>query len=101
MNIVNHFQNKFSHLCNSVPTATMKLNSLSECISSKIELLCNSAIKDNDLHCHVVSKNDVFKAVGKLKSDNIDIEGRVLSNNYIHGTDYFILVFIFFVQLHA
>ena len=66
----------------------MKLNSLSECISSKIELLFNSAIKDNDLHCHLVSKNDIFKAVGKLKSDKIDVEGRVLSNNYIHGTDY-------------
>ena len=88
MDIANHFQNKFSHLYNSVPTATMKLNSLSECISSKIALLCNSAIKDNDLHCHVVSKNDIFKAVGKLKSDKIDVEGRVLSNNYIHGTDY-------------
>ena len=43
MNIANHFQNKFSHLYNSVPTATMKLNSLSECISSKITLteLCS------------------------------------------------------------
>ena len=44
-------------------TATMMLNSLSECINSKTELLCNSAIKDNDLHCHVVSKNDVFKVL--------------------------------------
>ena len=93
MNIANHFQNKFSHLYNSVPTAAMKLNSLSEYIRSKIELLCNSAIKDNDLHCHVVSKNDIFKAVGKLKSDKIDVEGRVLSNNYIHGTDYLFMYF--------
>ena len=95
MNIANHFQNKFSHLYNSVPTETMKLNSLSDNISSKIELLCNSAIKDNDLHCHVVSKNDIFKAVGKLKSDKIDVEGRVLSNNYIHGTDYLFMYLSF------
>ena len=95
VNIANHFQNKFSHLYNSVPTATMKLNSLSECISSKIELLCNSALKDNDLHCHVVSKNDIFKAVGRLKSDKIEVEGRVLSNNYIHGTDYFFIYLSF------
>ena len=94
MNIANHFQNKFSNLYNSVPTATMKLNSLSECISSKIEL-CNSAIKYNDLHCHVVSKNDIFKAVGKLKSDKIDVGGRVLSNNYIHGTDYLFMYLSF------
>ena len=73
----------------------MRLNSLSECISSKIELFCNSAIKDNDLHCHVVSKNDIFKVVGKLKSDKIDVEGRVLSNNYIHGTDYLFMYLSF------
>ena len=95
MNIANHFQNKFSHLHNSAATATMKLNSLSECISSKIELLCNSAIKDNDLHCHVVSKNDIFEAVGKLKSDKIDLEGRVFSNNYIHGTNYLFMYLSF------
>ena len=32
MNIANHFQNKFSHLYNSVSTPTMKLNSLYDCI---------------------------------------------------------------------
>ena len=80
----------------------MKLNSLSECINSKIELLCNSAIKDTDLHCHVVSKKDVFKAVRKLKSDKTDVEGRVLSNNYIHGTNYLFmyLPFMFFFMIN-
>ena len=43
----------------------------------------------------VVSKNDIFKVVGKLKSDKIDVEGRVLSNNYIHGTDYLFMYLSF------
>ena len=98
MNIANHFQNKFSHLYNSVPTATMKLNSLSECISSKIELLCNSTIKDNDLHAQEISKNDVFKAVGKVKSDKIDVEGRVLTIISMVLTIYSCIYL--FVQLH-
>ena len=88
INIVNHFQNKFSHLYNSVPTATMKLNSLSECISSKIELLYNSAIKDNDLHCHVVSKNDVFIIIiiiiNSLLQTNVHIHVKKI---YIYNTE--------------
>ena len=47
------------------------------------------------MHCHVVSKNDVFRAVGKMKSDKIVVEGRVLSNNYIHGTDYLFMYLSF------
>ena len=43
----------------------------------------------------IKSKNDIFKAVGKLKSDKIDVEGRVLSNNYIHGTDYLFMYLSF------
>ena len=56
-------------------------------------------MKDNDLHCHVVSKNDIIKAVGKLKSDKMDVEGRVLSNNYIHGTDYLFMHYLFIYSL--
>ena len=71
---------------NSVPTADRKLDNLSERINYKIDVSCNSSVKDNDLHCHIVSKNDVIMAVKRLKSDKSDVEGRVLSNNYIHGT---------------
>ena len=85
--IANHFQDKFRDLYNSVPTADRKLDELSERINHKIDVSCNSSVKDNDLHCHIVSKNDVSMAVKRLKSDKSDVEGRVLSNNYIHGTD--------------
>ena len=63
--------------------ADPKLNELSERINHKSDVLCNSTVKDNDLHCHIVSKNDVSMAVKKLKSDKSDVEGRVLSNNYM------------------
>ena len=34
-------------------------------------------------------------AVKKLKSDKSDVEGRVLSNNYIHGTDHLFMYLSF------
>ena len=80
-----HYQDKVRDLYNSVPTADRKLDELSERINHKIDVSCNSTVKDNDLHCHIVSKNDVSMAVKILKSDKSDVEGRVLSNNYIHG----------------
>ena len=61
----------------------------------KIDVSCNSSVKDNDLHCHKVSKNDVSMAVKRLKSDKSDVEGRVLSNNYIHGTDHLFMYLSF------
>ena len=75
--------------------ADPKLNKLSERINHKIDVLCNSTVKDNDLHCHIVSKNDVSMTVKKLKSDKSDVEGRVLSNNYIHGTDHLFMYLSF------
>ena len=32
--------------------------------------------------------NDVSMAIKRLKSYKSDVEGRVLSNNYIHSTDH-------------
>ena len=93
--IANHFQDKFRDLYNSVPTADRKLDELSERINHKIDVSCNSSVKDNDLHCHIVSKNDVSKAVKRLKLDKSDVEGRVLSNNYIHGTDHLFMYLSF------
>ena len=93
--IANHFQDKFRDLYNSVPTADPKLDELSERINHKIDVSCNSTVKDNDLHCHIVSKNDVSMAVKKLKSEKSDVEGRVLSNNYIHGTDHLFMYLSF------
>ena len=77
-----------SDLCNSVSTADRKLDKLSERINHKIDGSCNSFVSDNDLHCHIVSKNDFSMAVKKLKSDKLDVEGRVLSNNYIHDCNH-------------
>ena len=93
--IANHFQDKFRNLYNSVPTADRKLDELSERINHKIAVSCNSSVKDNNLHCHIVNKNDVSMAVKKLKSDKSDVEGRVLSNNYIHGTDHLFMYLSF------
>ena len=93
--IANHFQDKFRNLYNSVPTADRKLDELSERINHKIAVSCNSSVKDNNLHCHIVNKNDVSMAVKKLKSDKSDVEGRVLSNNCIHGTDHLFMYLSF------
>ena len=91
----------FKDLYNSVPTADLKLGELSKPINHKIDVSCNSSVKDNDLHCHIVSRNDVSMAVKKLKSDQSDVEGRVLSNNYINGIDHlFIHVFIVLIQFY-
>ena len=64
--IANHFQDKFRDLYNSVPTADPKLDDLSKRINHKIDVSCNSSVEDNDLHCHIVSKNDVSMPVNKL-----------------------------------
>ena len=93
--IANHFQDKFRNLYNSVPTADRNMDELSERINHKITVSCNSSVKDNNLHCHIVNKNDVSMAVKKLKSDKSDVEGRVLSNNYIHGTDHLFMYLSF------
>ena len=42
---------------------------------------------DETKHCHDICKDDVKKAVMKLKSDKIDEGGALFSNNFIHGTD--------------
>ena len=89
--ISNHLQDMFRDIYNSVLAADWKLDKLSERIIHKIDVSCNSSVKDNDLHCHIVSKNDVKR----LKSDESDVEGRVLSNNYIHGTDHLFMYLSF------
>ena len=44
-------------------------------------------IVDSHLHCHIITKADVIKAIQKLKSNKIDEGGILFSNNFIHGTD--------------
>ena len=64
-------------------------------INHKIDVSCNSSVKDSDLHCRLVSENDVSMAVKRLKSDKSDVECRVLSNNYIHSTDHLFMYLSF------
>ena len=47
--IANHFQDKFRDLYNSVPTADRKLDELSERINHKIDVSCNSSVKEISL----------------------------------------------------
>ena len=84
--ISNHFQNKFESLFNSVNSSKENLDSLYDCMTSRIENECNS-VCDDKLHCHVIYTSDVTAAIKKLKIDKIDEEGIVLSNNFINGTD--------------
>ena len=93
--MVYHFQDKFRDVCNSVPTTDRKLDELLERINHKIDVSCTSSVNDNDLHCHIVSKNDVCTAVKRLKSDKSDVEGRILSSNYIHDTDHLFMYLSF------
>ena len=93
--ISNHLQDMFRDLYNSVPIADRKLDETSERIIHKIDVSCNSSVRDNDLHCHIVSTSDVSMAVKKIKSDTSDVEGRDLSNNYIHGTDHLFMYLSF------
>ena len=37
-------------------------------------------------HCQIISSSDVVSAIGKLKSDKVNDNGLVCSNNCIHGT---------------
>ena len=82
--ITNHFKQKFNKLFNSVRTSDIKLSNLQKSISNKVSTDCNS---QPHIHCHIVSKHDVRKAINKLKTDKIDEQGKCFSNNFIYGTD--------------
>ena len=85
--IANHFQRKFGLLFNSVKSTNEQLDNLQECINKRVRDLCDSDMIDKAMHCHNICKDDVKKAVMKLKSDKIDEGGALFSNNFIHGTD--------------
>ena len=61
------------------------------------------------VHCHLISSSDVLRAITKLKTDKVNDNGLVYSNNFIHGTDmmnqylsilYTSMVFMVFVHRH-
>ena len=90
--IANLFKDKYERLFNSVKCSEVEHNLL----TTNIDLEAVSYCKDNEIckesectHCHVIRSSDVMSAIGKLKSDKVNDNGLVYSNNFIHGTELF------------
>ena len=71
-NIANHFKDKFESLFNSVPSSKESIASIYDCIESNVNNECNFCVDGIANHCHVISKDDVQKAMKKLKSDKMN-----------------------------
>ena len=59
-------------------------------IFSEVANTCNTTKtceSSNCVHCHHISNTDVSTAVSKLKTDKINDNGMIYSNNFIHGTE--------------
>ena len=89
-NIANLFKDKYECLFNSVKSSHDEHNSMVTQLELDVEQNC---IKDETckvsecVHCHLISSSDVLRAVTKLKTDKVNDNGLVYSNNFIHGTD--------------
>ena len=59
-------------------------------IHSEAKTICNKSEtcrKTKCVHCHIISSADVSIAINKLKSDKVNDNGLVYSNNFNHGTE--------------
>ena len=59
-------------------------------IASEVVNVCNTTktCESSDcVHCHLISRTDVSTAVSKLKTDKVNDNGMIYSNNFIHGTE--------------
>ena len=59
-------------------------------IDSEVVNVCNTTKtckSSNCVHCHLISSTDVSTAVSKLKTDKVNDNGMIYSNNFIHGTE--------------
>ena len=89
-NIANLFKDKYECLFNSVKSSHDEHNSMVTQLVLDVEQNC---IKDETckvsecVHCHLISSSDVLRAITKLKTDKVNDNGLVYSNNFIHGTD--------------
>ena len=89
-NIANLFKDKYECLFNSVKSSHDEHNSMVTQLELDVEQNC---IKDETckvsecVHCHLISSSDVLRAITKLKTDKVNDNGLVFSNNFIHGTD--------------
>ena len=86
--IANHFKNKYITIYNSVTSHSTLINSLGNRIELNVHTNCN-ADSNNCIHCHVITKFDVLKAVKKLKPDK---DGLLSFENFINGSD---LLFVY------
>ena len=98
--IANSFKNKYNTLYNSVTVHSTFMDSLRNRIELSVHTNCN-ADSDNDIHCHVIPKFDVLKAV---KTGKVNEDGLLLSENVINGSDllfvYVSLLYCLIVLLH-
>ena len=88
--IANLFKDKYERLFNSVKCSEVEHNLLATNIGLEAESYCkdNEICKESECtHCHVIRSSDVMSAIGKLKSDKVNDNGLVYSNNFIHGTE--------------
>ena len=76
VNIALHFQDKFYTLFNSVQSLDVNLSLIRDTIICREKCMCRDVV-DSHLHCHIITKADVIKAIQKLKSNKID-EGGIL-----------------------
>ena len=59
-------------------------------IHSEAETICNKSDTCRESKCehiHIISSADVSIAIKKLKSDKVNDNGLVYSNNFKHGTE--------------
>ena len=71
-----HFQDKLYTLYYSVQSLDVNLSLFRDTIICREKGMCRDVV-DNHLHCHIITKADVKKAIHKLKSNKID-EGGIL-----------------------
>ena len=77
-------------LFNSVKSSKDKHNSMVTQLELDVEQNCikGETCKGSEcVHCHLISSPDVLRAITKLKTDKVNDNGLVYSNNFIHGTD--------------
>ena len=89
-NITNLLRNKYECLFNCIKSSKDEHNSMVTQLELDVEQNC---IKDETckgsecVHCHLISSSDVLRAITKLKTDKVNDNGLVYSNNFIHDTD--------------
>ncbi len=98
--IANHFREKYSQLFNSVISTDEEMNKLTQRIDIHIQNNCDDptiCMINNCMHCHYVDKSDIAKAVHQLKSNKVNEDGSIYSDNFIQGTDmlYYYLSILF------